>query len=81
MSGMYFDKDVSIDILKPMKVGVIGYGNQGRAQALNLRDSGISVTVGLREGSSSIKDVIQDGLDWLDRLDGLEGLDWMDWID
>ena len=66
MSGMYFDKDVSIDILKPMKVGVIGYGNQGRAQALNLRDSGISVTVGLREGSSSIEDVIQDGLDWLE---------------
>ena len=64
MDGLYFDKDVSLDILKPMKVAVIGYGNQGRAQALNLKDSGIRVVVGLREDSSSINDVIKDGLNW-----------------
>ena len=66
MNGIYFDKDVNINILKPMKVGIIGYGNQGRAQALNLRDSGISIVIGLREGSPSIKDVTEDGLDWVE---------------
>ena len=66
MNGVFFDKDVNIDILKPMKVGVIGYGNQGRAQALNLRDSGVSVVIGLREGSPSSKKVQEDGLSYLE---------------
>ena len=66
MDGVFFDKDVSIDILNPMKVGVIGYGNQGRAQALNLRDSGVNVVIGLREDSSSIENVIEDGLEWVE---------------
>ena len=43
-------------------VGVIGYGNQGRAQALNLKDSGIDVAVGLRRASSSIRTVKEDSL-------------------
>ena len=50
---IYKDKDVSLDVIKGIKVGIIGFGNQGRAQALNLRDSGIAVTIGLREGSPS----------------------------
>tara|TARA_Y100001970_G_C14222381_1_gene853449 strand:- start:126 stop:1124 length:999 start_codon:yes stop_codon:yes gene_type:complete len=66
MDNLFFDKDVSIDILKPMKVGIIGYGNQGRAQALNLKDSGIDIVIGLRENSSSIKQVIDDNLSYLE---------------
>ena len=50
---IYKDKDVFLDTIREMKVGIIGFGNQGRAQALNLRDSGIAATIGLREGSPS----------------------------
>ena len=66
MNKMYFDKDVSMDILKPMRVSIIGYGNQGRAQALNLRDSGVNIVVGLRDDSPSISKVSEDGLDCLE---------------
>ena len=66
MDNLFFDKDVTIDILKPMRVCVIGYGNQGRAQALNLKDSGINVVVGLRSDSPSLKKASNDGLDCLD---------------
>ena len=50
MVKVYLDKDIDIQTLKEKTVAIIGYGNQGRAQALNLRDSGISVVIG------SIKD-------------------------
>ena len=59
---IYFDKDASLDIVLSKKVAVIGYGNQGRAQALNLADSGISIRIGLREDSDSIVRVEADGL-------------------
>ena len=42
---LFFDKDISLSIIKNKKIGIIGYGNQGRAQALNLRDSGLSPTI------------------------------------
>lgn len=54
--------DGDLAFLRSRKVAVLGYGNQGRAQALNLRDSGIDVTVGLREGSASARTVTKDGL-------------------
>ena len=57
----YTTKDVNPDALKGKKVGVIGYGAQGRAQALNLRDSGVDVQVALREGGASWKVAVQDG--------------------
>jgi ketol-acid reductoisomerase len=49
---VYTDEDVSLDILKNKTIGVVGYGSQGRAQALNLRDSGLNVIIGLRKGKS-----------------------------
>jgi len=49
----YYDKDVDLSIIQGKKVAVIGYGSQGHAQANNLKDSGVEVVVGLREGSSS----------------------------
>ena len=53
MSKIYYQKDCDINALKNKTVAVIGYGSQGHAHALNLRDSGIKVIVGLREGGKS----------------------------
>jgi len=50
---VYYDKDCDLSIIKGMKVSIIGYGSQGHAHANNLKDSGVDVTVGLRQGSSS----------------------------
>jgi len=62
MAKIYYDKDVKEDYLKGKTVAVIGYGNQGRGQALNLHDSGIRVVIGLREDSKSKELVREDGL-------------------
>ena len=53
MANVYYEKDADPALIAGRKVAVIGYGSQGHAHALNLRDSGIDVRVGLREGSSS----------------------------
>ncbi|MEM0384714.1 MAG: ketol-acid reductoisomerase [Candidatus Caldarchaeum sp.] len=58
---VYYDNDISLDVLKDKTVAVIGYGSQGRAQALNMRDSGLRVVVGLRPGGSSWKKAEEDG--------------------
>ncbi len=62
MAKIYYDKDVKKEYLEEKMVAVIGYGSQGRAQALNLHDSGINVVVGLYEGSKSIELAKKDGL-------------------
>ena len=59
---IYYDDDAQIEIIKNMKVSIIGYGSQGHAHANNLNDSGVDVTVGLREGSSSWKKAEDAGL-------------------
>lgn len=53
MADVYYDKDADLSRLDDKTVAVIGYGSQGHAHALNLRDSGVDVVVGLYEGSSS----------------------------
>jgi ketol-acid reductoisomerase len=53
MATIYYEKDADEGLVRGRKVAIIGYGSQGHAHALNLRDSGIDVRVGLREGSSS----------------------------
>ena len=58
----YYDKDADLNIIKNMKVAVIGYGSQGHAHANNLKDSGVDVSVGLRPGSSSEKKALDAGL-------------------
>jgi ketol-acid reductoisomerase len=50
---LYYDGDCDVSIIKNRKVAIIGYGSQGHAHALNLKESGVPVVVGLREGSSS----------------------------
>ena len=50
---IYYEQDCDPSVIRGKKIAVIGYGSQGHAHALNLRDSGCDVRVGLREGSSS----------------------------
>ena len=52
-ANIYYDKDADLGIIRGMKVAVVGYGSQGHAHALNLKESGVDVVVGLREGSAS----------------------------
>ncbi len=53
MARLYYDQDADLNLLNGKTVAIIGYGSQGHTHALNLRDSGISVVVGLHEGSKS----------------------------
>ncbi|WP_319507147.1 ketol-acid reductoisomerase [uncultured Methanolobus sp.] len=62
MAEMYYDNDADLSLLKGKKIAVMGYGSQGHAQAQNLHDSGLDVTVGLREGSRRWKQAEEDGL-------------------
>ncbi len=62
MAEMYYDDDADLSIIQGRKVAVIGYGSQGHAHALNLRDSGVDVRVGLAEGSRSRAKAEAEGL-------------------
>jgi len=62
MAVMYYEKDCDFSLLKNKKIAVIGYGSQGHAHALNLRDSGANVIVGLYEGSKSWAKAEAEGL-------------------
>ena len=61
MAETLYDKDVDLEILKQRKIAIIGFGNQGRAQALNLRDSGMDVVVGELEGTDAWKRAEENG--------------------
>ncbi|MDH3353937.1 MAG: ketol-acid reductoisomerase [Chromatiales bacterium] len=60
--NIYYDKDCDLSIIKGMKVTIVGYGSQGNAHANNLKDSGVDVTVALREGSTSAAKAEASGL-------------------
>ena len=62
MAEMYYDSDADMSLLDGKTVGIIGYGSQGHAHALNLKDSGVNVCVGLYEGSSSWEKAESEGL-------------------
>ncbi|MHA7178386.1 ketol-acid reductoisomerase [Arthrobacter sp. Sr24] len=62
MTDMYYDDDADLSIIQGRKVAVIGYGSQGHAHALSLRDSGVDVRVGLKAGSKSIAKAEAEGL-------------------
>ena len=62
MAKMYYEKDCDFGVLSGKTVAVIGYGSQGHAHALNLKDSGANVVVGLYEGSKSAKAAEEAGL-------------------
>ena len=61
MAKMYYEKDCDLSYLDGKKIAIIGYGSQGHAHALNLRDSGCDVIIGLYEGSKSAKKAEADG--------------------
>ncbi|SDN27168.1 ketol-acid reductoisomerase [Dendrosporobacter quercicolus] len=62
MAKMYYEQDANWDLIQNKTVAVIGYGSQGHAHALNLKDSGVSVIVGLYQGSKSWTKAESDGL-------------------
>jgi|TARA_B100001971_G_scaffold213088_1_gene245178 ketol-acid reductoisomerase len=59
---MYYESDADMSLLENKKIGIIGYGSQGHAHALNLKESGLDVQVGLYEGSSSKEKAEAEGL-------------------
>ena len=62
MAEMFHEDDADLSVIQSRTVAVIGYGSQGHAHALNLRDSGVNVVVGLREGSKSVARAEEAGL-------------------
>jgi len=75
MMNIYYDKDCDLSIIKNMKVTIIGYGSQGHAHANNLKDSGVDVTVALREGSASATKAKAAGLKVSSTKKAVEGAD------
>ena len=55
MAKIYYEKDADLNVIKDKKIAIIGYGIQGRGQALNLRDSGLNVIVAELEGTQNYK--------------------------
>jgi ketol-acid reductoisomerase len=72
---VYYDKDANLDNIKNLNVTIIGYGSQGHAHALNLKDSGINVTIGLREGSVNAARAKKEGLEVLSVKDAVSKAD------
>ena len=63
MAKMYYEKDGDFNVIKDKKVAIIGYGSQGHAHALNLKESGADVVIGLHKGSKSADKARQDGFE------------------
>jgi ketol-acid reductoisomerase len=72
---VYYDKDADLSLVKGKKVTIIGYGSQGHAHALNLKESGIKVTVGLRKGGASWDKAVKAGLKVAEVADAVKGAD------
>ena len=75
MAVMYYEKDCDQSLLNGKKVAVIGYGSQGHAHALNLRDSGVDVVIGLYEGSKSAAKAKEDGFTVLNTAEATKQAD------
>ncbi len=72
---IYYDKDCDLSIIQGKKVTIIGYGSQGHAHANNLKDSGVDVTIALREGSASAKKATDAGLTVLNTAEAVKQAD------
>jgi ketol-acid reductoisomerase len=75
VAELFYDDDADLSVIQSKKVAVIGYGSQGHAHSLNLRDSGVDVTVGLREGSASRAKAENEGLAVASVADAVAGAD------
>ena len=64
---VYYDSDADLNLIKQKEICIIGYGSQGHAHALNLRDSGVkNITIALRKGSNSVNKAKKDGFNVLE---------------
>jgi len=77
VAEMYYDGDADLSIIQSKKVAVVGYGSQGHAHAMNLRDSGVEVVIALKEGSKSIQKAEEAGFEVKSVADAAE---WADLI-
>lgn len=75
MVEMYYDADCNLELLKGKKIAIIGYGSQGHAHALNLKESGLDVFVGLRNSSASCKSAQEAGLTVMETSDAAKAAD------
>ncbi len=66
MPKIYYDKDADLNVLKDKTIAIVGYGIQGRGQALNLRDSGLNVIIAQREGGPNYQKAVEDGFKPMD---------------
>ncbi len=74
---VYYDKDADLSLIKGKKVTIVGYGSQGHAHALNLHESGVKVTVGLRKGGASWDKAKKAGLKVAEVNDAIKGADFV----
>ena len=74
---IYYDKDADLSLVKGKKVAIVGYGSQGHAHALNLNDSGVKVTVGLRKGGASWDKAGKAGLNVKEISEAVSGADFI----
>ncbi|MFN9547516.1 MAG: ketol-acid reductoisomerase [Cyanobacteriota bacterium] len=77
MAQLFYDSDADLSLLNGRTVAIIGYGSQGHAHALNLKDSGIQVVVGLYAGSRSADKAKADGLEVLSVAEACAKADWI----
>ncbi|SAY39323.1 Ketol-acid reductoisomerase (EC 1.1.1.86), partial [Candidatus Synechococcus spongiarum] len=77
MANLFYDNAADLSMLTTRTVAVIGYGSQGHAHALNLRDSGVKVIVGLYEGSRSAAKARADGLEVVAVQEAAAQADWI----
>lgn len=77
MARMYYDEDANLDLLSGKTVAIIGYGSQGHAHALNLKDSGVNVIVGLYPGSKSAQKAQDAGIPVHSVADAAAAADWI----
>jgi len=74
---MYYDKDADLNLLKGKKVAIIGYGSQGHAQALNLKESGVNVVIAELQGSDNYNKAVEAGWKPLSAAEATKDADWV----